>query len=148
MQKLAAILLLIFVLAGLPGCAVTNLAGDVDPNAGFESLNSFYVTRQPNDRRGIEKLISEELNKRGKTASFGDDPTPPGPVDAVVTYIDKWMWDITNYMIELTIQFRNPETDYIIASGKSFRTSLARKSPEGMVEEVVTEIFNKSRSQE
>jgi hypothetical protein len=51
------------------------------------------------------------------------------------------MWDITMYMLELNVEIRDPRTDYILATGKSSRTSLARKSPEEMVEEVIGEIF-------
>ena len=51
------------------------------------------------------------------------------------------MWDITMYMLELNIEIRHPRTDYVLATGRSFRTSLARKSPEEMVEEVIGEIF-------
>jgi hypothetical protein len=46
-------------------------------------------------------------------------------------------------MIELRIQFKNAGSGMLIASGNSYRTSLARKSSEEMVEEVLTEIFKK-----
>jgi hypothetical protein len=50
------------------------------------------------------------------------------------------MWDITMYMIELTIDFRDPKTSFPLATGTSMHTSLTRKSPEEMVEEVLTNI--------
>jgi hypothetical protein len=50
------------------------------------------------------------------------------------------MWDITMYMLELTINFRDPKNNFPLASGNSFHTSLTRKSPEEMVDEVLNNI--------
>ena len=125
----------------LGGCANTSLTSDVDPSADLSTLQSFYVSRLPADERGIEKMIEAELNAIGKHAFSGSDPKSPSPVDAVVTYEDKWMWDITMYMLELEIDLRDPDTNYEFATGRSFRTSLARKSPEEMVREVLSKIF-------
>lgn len=144
MKKLHVIFLTALLIPLMTGCVSTNLVGDVDPSVDLASIQTFYVVRQPKDKRGIEKMISDELLKYGKESSFGNTTEPPEGVDAVVTYIDKWYWDLTNYLIELTIEMRHPETRYKMASGKSFRTSLARKSPEGMVEEVIGEIFGSS----
>ncbi len=87
-------------------------------------------------------MISNALDKRGKTAVAADSKPDQVDTDAVVTYQDKWMWDITMYMLELTIEVHDPRTDYIVATGVSYRTSLARTSPEEMVEEVIGEIFS------
>lgn len=46
------------------------------------------------------------------------------------------------YMIELTISFREPGTDYPLAEGNSYRTSLTRKPPDEMVDEILTNVFN------
>lgn len=136
------LLSLFWLLALVTGCA-TSLTADVDPSADLSSLQTFYVANQPKDRRGLEVLISDKLNSMGKSATSGKSATPPDGVDAVVNYIDRWMWDITNYMIELTVEIRDPKTNYLIASGKTYRTSLARESPEAMVDEVLNKIFAK-----
>jgi len=73
------------------------------------------------------------------TATTGD--TTAANADAVITYVDKWMWDITMYMIELTIQVRDPKTDFTLAVGNSYHTSLTRKNPTEMVGEVMANIF-------
>ena len=129
------------LLAMISGCVNTSLTSDVDPSADLTNLQSFYVVRLPADERGIEKIIESELNAMGKHAISGSDPEPPSPVDAVVTYEDKWMWDITMYMLELEIDLRDPDTNYEFATGRSYRTSLARKKPEEMVREVLANIF-------
>lgn len=39
------------------------------------------------------------------------------------------MWDITLYLLELTVKLRDPSNDFPLAVGNSFHTSLTRKSP-------------------
>jgi hypothetical protein len=111
------------------------------PEADLTRLKSFYVVRVPDDERGIEKLISNRLVALGYKSTSGDADTPPSPVDAVVTYNDRWMWDITMYMIRLDIQVRDGTSGAILANGQVMRPSLQRKSPEGMVEETLGVIF-------
>lgn len=132
---------LVFALLLLAGCAVNRATATLTPGTNFKDTKSFYVVKLPEDSRGIEKLISDNLVKRGLRSSYGSQPTQ---VDAVVTYVDKWMWDITMYMLELTVTIRNPSNDFPMAVGNSYHTSLTRKSPEEMVDEVLTNIFNKT----
>ena len=141
MKRLLNLIQAGLVLAMTVGCVNTELTSDIDPSADLVGLETFYVAKFGPDNRGIEAMIAAELNAMGKTATSGVDPKPPSPVDAVVTYEDKWMWDITMYMLELSIDLRDPETNYKFATGRSYRTSLARKSPEEMVAEVLGEIF-------
>ncbi len=133
--------LLILLAVSLSGCAKTVLQADVDPNSTLVNVNTMYVRKLPTDGRGIERLIASKLNELGFEASTGAAIEPPREVDAIVTYQDNWMWDITMYMIQLNIQIRAPDTEYVMASGRSYRTSLVRQSPEYMVEEVLREIF-------
>ncbi|MDH3337544.1 MAG: hypothetical protein OER22_14935 [Gammaproteobacteria bacterium] len=146
MKKILNLLPAGLVLALATGCVNTELMADVDPSADLVGLDTFYVAKFGPDERGIEAMIAAELNAMGKTATSGADPKPPAPVDAVVTYEDKWMWDMTMYMIELSIDLRDPETNYKFATGRSYRTSLARKKPEAMVAEVLGEIFGTESS--
>jgi hypothetical protein len=115
------------------------------PDADLSKLHSFYVQKLPADDRGIDKLISDRLNAMGDKSTYGTAENPPTEVDAIVTYEDKWMWDITMYMIRLTVQVRDPKTRSVMASAESYRPSLERKSPEAMVAEVLDEMFKKEQ---
>ena len=128
------------------GCAHQSLHSDVDPSSNIDQFSTFYVARFPSDNRGIEELISRELMGMGKQVTWGDSQEPPAEVDVLVTYADKWMWDITMYMIELSVDLRDPVTGYVMAAGRSYRTSLVRKSPEDMVSEVLSDIFEEAQS--
>jgi hypothetical protein len=133
------LLSLIAACAMLSACATNNV--QKAPNADLAKLKTFYVVKLAADERGVEKLVAERLQKSGFTATHGVEVTSPAPVDAIVTYQDSWAWDITMYMIRLNIQLRDGSTGSILAAGESMRPSLQRKSPEGMVEEVLTEIL-------
>lgn len=113
------------------------------PGTDLSSLKKLYVVRLPADQRGVERLIADRLNVMGYQATAGEAVNTPADIDAVVTYQDKWMWDITMYMIELNVQVRQPKTQAALASGHSLRTSLVRKSPPEMVAEVLTDLFKK-----
>ncbi len=105
--------------------------------------NTCYVVHLPADERRVDNMIVAELRERGINAVSVESGQAPADADVVVTYQDKWMWDMTMYMIELRMQFREAEQGGVLATGQSTRTSLVRKSPEGMVEEVLNEIFAK-----
>src|SRR4051812_9203557 len=86
----------------------------------LRKVKTFYVIQQPKDQRGVERIISNNLVGRGFKATAGPDlGKGPADVDAVVTYVDKWMWDITMYMVELTVVLRDPRNNYPMATAQS-----------------------------
>ena len=140
MQKFLKLLALLGLVASLTtGCAVNRATGSVDPSANLSALKTMYVKKIADDDNTYT-LIADKLRSKGVTVTSGSEAAP-GNVDAVVTYIDKWIWDITMYMLELTITIRDPKTDFPLATGNSFHTSLTRLSPKEMVNEVVDNIY-------
>jgi len=144
MKRLAAVLAIVATAVLMTtGCAVNRATATIDPTADLSAVKSIYVKKFEPDGRGIDVLIAERLRLRGYAAAAGT--TRPDKVDAVVTYADRWTWDITMYMLELSISFRDANTDYPLASGNSLHTSLTRKSPTEMVDEVLDNIFKKGK---
>lgn len=141
-KKLTPILLILGALLLSSGCAINRATALQTPGTDMSKVKAFYVVKSPEDKREVDKLIKDQLVKMGFTATSGPEMPPPYKADAVVTYKDKWWWDITMFMLELTITLRNPTNNFPMAVGNSFHTSLTRKSPEEMVEEVLTNIFN------
>lgn len=136
--------LLLLVLSFASGCSVNRATATLDPTTDLASIKSLYVVKFEPDERDLHLLIADKLKSIGYEA--GTDMEAKAAADTFVTYVDKWMWDITNYMLELTIVLRDPKTDYPLASGNSFHTSLSRKSPEEMVSEVIDNIFKQGDS--
>lgn len=125
------------------GCA--KLTASVPSGTDLSKLRSYYVVRLTQDDRGVNIVIRDELATRGLEATTGPDSERPKTADVIVTYEDRWMWDITMYMLSLSITFRHPETNTFLASGQSYRPSLERKEPREMVKEVLDEIFKASK---
>jgi len=134
--RLAAVLLLSLVMGG---CAVNRATATVDPSANLAGLKRVHVVKLEEDGYNVNQLIADKLNQMGLQATTSKDK--PKDVDAIVTYWDKWMWDMTMYLLELTIVIRDPANDFPLATGNSLHTSLTRKSPKEMVEEVLGNIF-------
>jgi hypothetical protein len=127
------------------GC-INRATATLSPGADLSNVKTFYVVHQPKDTHSIHNLIRDRLGKEGLTASAGPESSrPTSGVDSIVTYVDRWAWDITLYLLELTVTLRDASNAFPIAVGNSFHTSLTRKSPEEMVDEVMTNIFNAGR---
>lgn len=138
--KLASILLLLGLLTSTTGCA-NRATASLSPVADLSKIKSFYLIPGEEDKDNY-LIIQKNLEHRGYSVATGPEMPLPYKTDAVVHYVDKWIWDITPYMLELTITFRDPVNNYPLAVGNSLHTSLSRKSPEAMVDEVLTNIFN------
>ena len=139
-------LFLIAVSLVLSSCVSNRSNVKVTSAQDLKSARFFFVIKQNEDERGINVLIQDRLIERGYKAATGPRIRNPEKYDVVVTYIDKWAWDITMYMIELTITFRDVESSYPIAVGNSLHGSLTRLSSEEMVKEVLDNIFKEASS--
>lgn len=128
------------VMALASGCAVNRASATLTPGADLSAIKTAYVVKHDKDKNNVNELIKTRLEKQGYVVTTGPELPAPYATDMSVTYVDKWMWDITMYMIELTINFRDPKTNFPIATGNSLHTSLTRKSPPEMVDEVLTNI--------
>jgi len=140
LAKLSSILLLLGLLASTTGCA-NHATASLSPGADLSKIKSFYLIPGEEDKDNY-LIIQKDLEHRGYSVTTGPEMPLPYKTDAVVHYVDKWMWDITPYMLELTITFRDPINNYPLAVGNSLHTSLSRKSAEAMVDEVLTNIFS------
>lgn len=123
----------------LAGCA-NQSTGSVNASTNLAALKTMYVKKYASDNSGVNDQIADQLRNKGVTVTTGMG-SPPSNVDAVVSYVDKWMWDITMYMLELTVNIRDPKTGMLMASGHSLHTSLTRKSQTDMVDEVIGAIY-------
>ena len=145
MKKILKLALLLgLVTLFTTGCAVNRATGSVDPSTNLVSLKTMHLKKQVDDNTDTNVFIAERFRSKGVTVTIGDN-TPPSGVDAEITYVEKWMWDITMYMLELTVTLRDPKTDFPMASGNSFHTSLSRLSPKEMSIEVVDNIYKNGK---
>jgi hypothetical protein len=130
-------------LAAISGCATNRAGASADPALHCEAIKTLHVRFRNGDERGTQGLIVDAFRARGFAVTA--DPAPDPRADAVVTYREQWIWDITWYMLELAVTLREPQTDFPLASGNSLHTSLTRKAPREMVDEVVGNLLMQCR---
>jgi hypothetical protein len=83
----------------------------------------------------------------GYESTCGPAQKDENPPDIVMTYEDRWMWDITMYLLNLRIKIYDGRTGKLLAVGESYQTSLVRKSTEETVQIVLRDIFSKAETQ-
>jgi len=143
--KVAAFILML-LLIGMTGCSIQNLEARLIPGSDLSPQASYYVIRHEQDTRSIDVTIAKQLASMGlHNISSGTAINKPKDTDIIVLYEDRWMWDITNYLLFLKIRFRDADSDLLLARGKSYRTSLVRKSVDEMVQETLVAIFNTNK---
>lgn len=143
--KYMGLVLTILLMFSLTGCAISDSNAKLVPSSELNKKETFYVVLSKTDKRDIANTIAEVLTTKGYLATSGNLNNIPSNVDVIVTYEDRWMWDITNYLIKLNMQFRNADNMYPYLAGETIRTSLIRKDVKGMVEETINTMLNKSR---
>ena len=144
--KFLSALFVICSLLVVQGCSINRATATIAPGADLTGIRNVYVVKEVGDDHSVDELMKKQLVKMGYTATNGPELPLPYKADAVLTYVDKWMWDLSMYMLELTVTVKNPENNTSLAVGNSYHTSLSRKSPEEMVEEVLNNIFRNPKT--
>ncbi|MFH0985030.1 MAG: hypothetical protein V1882_05785 [Candidatus Omnitrophota bacterium] len=132
-------LLMVLCLTMFFGCA--SVSSKVAPNQDVKNLGSVYAVHFAPDKRHLETVIASDLASRGYKVTSGEEQDVPQGTNTLVTYVDHWMWDITNYMLSLDIELRKNSDKSLIASGRSYRPSMQRAEPEVMVRETLDKIL-------
>lgn len=139
MKKVLAVFFLFLALL-MTGCA-SKVSSTAVPGASLKEKGKFYVVRFEPDKRNLNVIIADQLTLMGFNTATGEKSDMPDNIDTVVTYVDHWQWDMSNYMIKIDIQFRDGRDGALIMSGESYRTSLVRRSPTTMIKETLEEML-------
>lgn len=81
---------------------------------------TLVVEHQPRDVRRLDVVLVDVLRARGLRAVLAPSAEP----GLVVTYVDRWYWDLRMYMIDFRVDVRHPESQILVATGRSYQTSL------------------------
>lgn len=146
MQALKIWLAMFLVILGagsLSGCAVASHSGQLSIPPEVAATGVFYVEQSKTDSRNLDAIISARMQARGLTAQSG--PVAPPNVNYVVTYQDKWAWDMRMYLLDMRIELRDAKDRSILGFGDSFQTSLSAmgKSYADVVDTALNELFKK-----
>ena len=134
--------LILLIALSLAACA--KLSSQVTPDTDFSQYENYFVLRHEIDIHYIDKIIGEEMLLLGLKTESGTIGQKTLNVDVIITYEDRWAWDMTHYMQSLTIDFRDARNNLLLATGQSYRPSRERKPPQDMARDVLQSIIKKA----
>jgi hypothetical protein len=116
---------IVTLILALAVTACSNTHGQPLEFPGNEPAPAFFVERHDGDGRDLASTIAGAMRSRGMDATSGTPDLRPADVDFLVTYEDRWNWDLRMYLTGLRIEVRDPTSNRIVAFGYSFQDSLA-----------------------
>lgn len=134
-----------FIALALISAVSCSTALNVDPVAAeYKQVSlKYFVENHGKDNRRLDKIIASELQNKDYNVTYGYINERPDDLDILVTYEDRWQWDMSNYLIHMRIDLRHPETNILLGTGSSYQTSLARKKEDVIIKKIISGMFGK-----
>ena len=115
------VLLILALLPAITACvSLASLDGMQVPSE-LRTEGRYFVRRHAEDGRDLATVIAKSMQEYG----FDATATEPAEYEYLVTYIDRWYWDMRMYLIDLRIDVRDLSNQLLVATARSFQTSLA-----------------------
>jgi hypothetical protein len=126
----------------LIGC-VGNTSGQLTLPKEQVRAGSYFVERHDKDDRDLASTIAKVMQARGLQATAGTAAQRPAEATYLVTYVDKWMWDMRMYLYDLRIDLRDARDRSILGYGQSMQSSLKAmgKSHEDVINLALDQLF-------
>jgi hypothetical protein len=139
-------LVLGMVALALVGC-VGNTSGQLALPKEQAQAGTYFVQRHDKDSRDLAATIAHAMQARGMKATSGNATEKPKDAAYVVTYVDKWMWDMRMYLYDLRIDLRDARDDSILGYGQSMQSSLKAmgRTHEDVINIALDQLFAKDK---
>ena len=134
------------VALALVGC-VGNTSGQLALPKEQAQTATYFVQRQDKDSRDLAATIAHAMQTRGLKATSGNAAERPADAAYVVTYVDKWMWDMRMYLYDLRIDLRDARDQSILGYGQSMQSSLKAmgQTHEDVINRALDQLFAKDK---
>ena len=136
-------LLLSIVFVALLALACAGQSANPLSPAAREPSASFYVENHGNDGRNLQQLIADTMRLKGLQVTAGAIGGQPNNVTYIVSYADRWGWDMRTFLARITIEVRDARSGSVVANSTKYQDSLAAmgKSYEEIVAATATALF-------
>ena len=126
----------------LVGC-VGNTSGQLALPKEQVQTGGYFVQRHDKDTRDLASTIAKSMQARGLNVTAGTAAERPAEAAYVVTYVDKWMWDMRMYLYDLRIELRDARDQSILGYGQSMQSSLKAmgQTHEDVINRALDELF-------
>jgi len=130
----------------LVGC-VGNTSGQLALPKEQAQTGTYFVQRHDKDGRDLASSIASAMQARGLRATAGVAGERPDDATYIVTYVDKWMWDMRMYLFDLRIDLRDARDESILGYGQSMQSSLKAmgQTHEDIINLALDELFIKGK---
>lgn len=133
----------IIVIAALVALFLTGCASQASfktPGVDMSAINSVYVDLRER-QSSVGPILADHLTAMGYKVTSGYGANQGERVDAVLSFEDTWRWDITMYLLKLSVKVRDGANKLFLASAESYQPSLQRQREATVVDNVLTKIF-------
>ena len=128
----------------LTGC-VNQVSGTPESGVNMGRLKTYYiVAEEPGE---FTAAIKSEMDRRGLKNTMGPEAKMPPGTDCKVIGEEHWYWDITLYPIEVKIKFVDARGGGVLANGRSYHTSMTRKTQPYMINEIFNMVYKDVKMQ-
>jgi len=137
--SMMSMILIALLAVACAGTSATPLTGTArDPGAVF------FVENHGEDQRHIEQIIAEAIRARGVTVTAGGLGERPADTAFIVTYQDRWSWDMRTFMREIKIDVRDAKNGALVAESRTFQDSMSSlgKTWEQTVRNTTNQLFD------
>ena len=117
-------LIAILALVATAGGCVGNSSGQMTLPEATARQSAYFVERHARDERDLASTIAERMRARGLSAVAGTATDRKPEHSYVVTYVDRWFWDMRMYLADLRIEVRDAKDQSIVGYGQSSQSSL------------------------
>jgi hypothetical protein len=115
---------LALILSALFGLACAGGSSMPFNDAALDQEIIFYVEHQSAGRRNLNLIITTALQSHGLSVSTGTADERPTNVDYIVTYVDRWAWDMRTYLRGITIEVTRDNSNLIVAMSEAHQDSI------------------------
>ncbi|UTW44149.1 hypothetical protein KFE80_06950 [bacterium SCSIO 12696] len=122
------------------GC-ISNQNSYKFPDAKFDANSKIFVVKNPDDKKDLSEILAESFRARGFSVELGSIQGVPEYSDVLVEYDVQWWWDVGWYITDFQVTLLDLHSDNLLLYASSNRSSLARKSPRYVVDEVVAKVM-------
>ena len=136
--------ILAMLVLGLLAMACAGSSANPLMGAALEPSVVYFVENHGEDHRNLEQIIADVIEMRGIKVSSGAPGQRPANATFVVTYEDRWSWDMRTYLRDIRIEVRNVKTGTIVADAHSYQGSLSAmgQSYQEIVQRTAQQLFD------
>lgn len=136
-----SLVLLFSIVALCAGC--TTVSVHKAPSVDLSQYKRVYVEQPLNENHHVDEMMTNELQRLGRSAGSGPLTMMPDNADAVITYEGRWSGDFKTNLIDLGISVHTPNTNKILAQARYYQPSAWPKPADVVVHNIITQLFAK-----